>query len=190
MNAGALVILSLIVIAIVWAFWLIFKGDFMKDNNLGKLLAYFAGVILTLLIVLWVTSRFLPWWAVRLITDTQQSQDVKDLSEVVEQLVRNPETVLTTAPTQAPGITPTNTPTVSVSPVVTPETGTAQPASAVIGERTHTVQAKEGLYSICRQYFPGIIGQQLRLCADKIKQRNNLSSDNISTGQTLIIPAQ
>jgi LysM repeat protein len=186
MNAGAIVVLFLIVVAIVWAFWLIFKRDFMKDNNVWKLLAYFAGVILTLLIVLWVTSRFLPWWAVRLITDTQQSQNVKDLSAVVEQLVNNPEVVLTTAPTQAPGTTPT----VTVSPVVTPEIGSVQPASVAIGESTHIVKAGEGLYSICRQYYPGIAGQQLKQCADKIKQRNSLSSDQIYPGQTLVIPSQ
>ncbi len=180
MNAEAIVVLFLIVIGMVWAFWLIFKRDLMKDN-LGKLLGYFAGVIITLLIVLWITSRFLPWWAVRLVVDTQQSQDVKDLQVVVGQLVNSPGA--TVPPTQAPGVTPV-IPIVTVSPVVTPESGSNQLLfTPGIAEKIYTVQPQETLFSIARKH--GVTVEELR-------RRNNIpaNSDLIIIGQQLIIPSR
>ncbi len=175
MNAGAIVVLFLIFVAIVWAFWLIFKRDLMA-NNLGKLLTYFAGVILTLLIVLWITSRFLPWWAVRLINDTRQSATAKQLQDVsmdlFNQVVSGPGIVVTTAPGGA-------TPTPVSSPVATPITVPAQSLSPAGTERVHTVQSGETLYRISRYY-----GVDLQ----RLKQRNNLTSDTIYPGQQLIIP--
>ncbi|HOU15202.1 MAG TPA: LysM peptidoglycan-binding domain-containing protein [Anaerolineae bacterium] len=173
MNAEAIVVLFLIVIGMVWAFWLIFKRDLMKDN-LGKLLGYFAGVIITLLIVLWITSRFLPWWAVRLVVDTQQSQDVRDLQRVVGQLVNNPGA--TVPPTQVPTIAPI----VTVSPVVTPENSSSQSLfTPGVGERTYVVRSGDTLYRI---------SQNTGVSVERLKQRNNLNSDLIVPGQQLIIP--
>ncbi|HOT90635.1 MAG TPA: LysM peptidoglycan-binding domain-containing protein [Anaerolineae bacterium] len=175
MNAGAIVVLFLIFVAIVWAFWLIFKRDLMA-NNLGKLLTYFAGVILTLLIVLWITSRFLPWWAVRLINDTRQSATAKQLQDVsvdlFNQIVTNPGVVVTAVP-----VGPTPTP--AASPIATPVTVPAQSLLPTGSERIHTVQSGETLYRISRYY-----GVDLQ----RLKQRNNLTSDTIYPGQQLIIP--
>lgn len=48
--------------------------------------------------------------------------------------------------------------------------------------KTHTVQQNETLYRIAMNYYKDPSG------VEKIKRANNLSSDNISVGQTLIIP--
>ena len=48
--------------------------------------------------------------------------------------------------------------------------------------KTHVVQPGENLYRIGLKYFPSGGG------VDRIKSANNLTSDSISTGQTLIIP--
>ncbi|MBN2393212.1 MAG: LysM peptidoglycan-binding domain-containing protein [Anaerolineae bacterium] len=180
MNAGALVVLFLILIAIAWAFWLIFKRDLI-GINLGKLLSYFAGVILTLLIVLWITSRFLPWWAVRLVRDTQQSPNAQELQDVsadlINQIIAGPGVVVTTATVVSPSpiiVTPTPT----ISPLTTPGASSLE-SPLVAGEQTHTVQSGDTLYSISRRYG---------VTVDQLKQRNNLTSDMIRVGQQLIIP--
>lgn len=174
MNAGLIVVLFLIFVAIVWAFWLIFKRDLMA-NNLGKLLTYFAGVILTLLIVLWITSRFLPWWAVRLVRDTQQSPSAQQLQvvsiDLFNQLVASPGIVVTPAPV-------VGTPVPTVSPVATPVSGSIQPFSLSGGRTTHTVQSGENLYRISLRYGVSV---------PDLKKRNNLTNDTIYPGQQLII---
>ncbi len=181
MNAGALVILFLILIAIAWAFWLIFKSKLIGEN-LGKLLSYFAGVILALLIVLWITSRFLPWWAIRLVRDTQQSPNAQELqavsAELINQIIAGPGIVVTTAPIVQPQQPIIVTPAPTVSPVSTPGASSIQ-SLPLGGERTHTVQSGDTLYNISRRY--GITVNQL-------KQRNNLMGDMIRVGQQLIIP--
>lgn len=181
MNAEALVVLFLILIAIAWAFWLIFKRDLI-GINLGKLLSYFAGVILTLLIVLWITSRFLPWWAVRLVRDTQQSPNAQELQDVsadlINQIIAGPGVVVTTAPIVTPEQPIIVTPTPTTSPISTPGTGSIQ-SLPLGGERTHTVQSGDTLYNISRRYG---------VTVDQLKQRNGLTGDMIRVGQQLIIP--
>jgi len=180
MNAGALVVLFLVLVAIAWAFWLIFKSKLVGEN-LGKLLSYFAGVILALLIVLWITSRFLPWWAIRLVRDTQQSPNAKELqavsAELINQIVVGPGVVVTSAPvpTQQPIIV---TPVVTVSPVSTPGTSSIQ-SVPLGGEQTYTVQQGDTLYNISRRYGTTV---------DQLKQRNGIVGDMIRVGQQLIIP--
>lgn len=179
MNTGAIVVLLLVSLAIVWAFWLIFKRDLI-GINLGKLISYFIGVIITLLVVLWITSRFLPWWAVRLVRDTQQSPNAQELqtvsTDLINQIVAGPGAVgAVPTPTRQPT---TGTPAPTTSPVTTPETGSSQilPGRS---ERTHIVQSGDTLYNISRRY--GITVEQL-------KRRNSLTSDLIRVGQQLIIP--
>jgi LysM repeat protein len=179
MNAGALVVLILILIAITWAFWLIFKSKLIGEN-LGKLLSYFAGVILALLIVLWITSRFLPWWAIRLVRDTQESPNAQELqavsAELINQIVAGPGVVVTTpVATQQPIVV---TPAVTVSPVGTPGANSFGGAS-ITGEQTHTVQSGDTLYNISRRYG---------VTVDQLKQRNGIVGDMIRVGQQLIIP--
>ncbi|QCR32108.1 LysM peptidoglycan-binding domain-containing protein [Lysinibacillus sp. SGAir0095] len=48
--------------------------------------------------------------------------------------------------------------------------------------KTHTVQANENLFRIALKYYNDASG------VDKIREANNLSSNSISVGQTLIIP--
>jgi len=181
MNAGALVVLFLIAFAIAWAFWLIFKLN-LSEINLGKLLSYFAGVILTLLVVLWITSWFIPWWAVRLVQGTRQSATVQELqvagAELLKEIAGTPGIVITTAPIIPPQDPIVVTPTPTISPLNTPVVGSIQ-SVPLGGERTHTVQSGDTLYNISRRY--GVTVEQLR-------QRNNLTGDMIRVGQQLIIP--
>ena len=185
MNAGALITMFFIAVAIIWGFWLIFKRDLLSQN-IGKLVSYFAGVILTLLIVLWITSMFLPWWTVRLVENTRESENVQVLQQVGrdlwEEAMSSPSTVseVTPEPTEpggspGTGIIPTPTPA--------PQTGESGAISgqSATGGSTHVVQSGETLYSISRRYGVSV---------DAIKVRNNLGNDNIQVGQELVIPTQ
>ncbi len=183
MNVDSIVVISFIALAIVWGFWLIFKRDLMSIN-LGKLVAYFAGVVLTLLLVFWITTRFIPWWALRLITDTRESTTVVELQAVTRDLfstaVDRPLVIATPAPpTPVPDppqpVPPPPDPTVSpISP------GEPSSSAAVAGERSHVVQSGDTIYRLSQIYG---------VSQDAIRQRNNLPGDNIRIGQTLIIPA-
>ncbi len=181
MNTGALIVLLLIAFAIAWAFWLIFKLD-LKDVKLGRLLAYFIGVILTLLVVLWIASWFLPWWAVRLVQGTRQSATVQELqvagAELLKDIMSTPGIVVTVAPVIPPQQPVVVTPTPTVSPLTTPGIGSIQ-SLPLGGERTHTVQSGDTLYNIGRRYG---------VTVDQLRQRNNLTGDMIRVGQQLIIP--
>lgn len=177
MNTGALVALFLFLVGLAWAFWLIFKSKLVGEN-LGKLLSYFAGVILALLIVLWITSRFLPWWAIRLVRDTQESPNARELqavsAELINQIVAGPGVVVTAAPV---GNQPT-APAPTVSPLGTPGVISSQNAQ-IGGQRTHIVQQGDTLYNISRRFG---------VTVDQLKQRNGLVGDMIRVGQQLTIP--
>ena len=178
MNVEALIILFLIIVGLVWGFWLIFKRDLMQ-NQIGKLLSYFLGVVVTLLIVMWLVSRFLPWWAVRLVENTQESPSVQELQSVSSDLwnqLSNPNVVIPTQPSQPPA---TVEPAPGISPVATPaDTNTSQ-SVPVGGTRIHIVQSGDTLYSISRKYGTTV---------DALKQRNGLTNNTILVGQKLIVP--
>ena len=176
MNIEAIITFFLIVVGLVWGFWLIFKRDLMQ-NQIGKLLSYFLGVVVTLLLVMWLASRFLPWWAVKLVQNTQQSPSVKALTDVSTQLwndLGNVTISLTPQPQQPPNTSPNPT----ISPVSAPAGSTSQ--TVPLGStRTHVVQQGDTLYRLSRLYGTTV---------DAIKQRNNLPDNTIRIGQTLTIP--
>ncbi len=174
---GNLFTFLLIGLALVWGFWLIFKRDLMSIN-LGKLVSYFVGVVITLVVVLVLTTRFLPWWAGKLVQDTQNSARVQEVEQAVQNLWQQAVSSDTIVATAVP--LPTAT-LVAGAPQPTPAPTQQFTTQSATGERTHTVQSGETLYRLSKTYNVSI---------DKIKQRNNLTGDNIQVGQQLIIPAQ
>ena len=79
---SAVITLVFVLIAVVWGLWLIFKRDLMSADLL-KVVSYFVGVVVTLMIVLWITTSFLPWWGDRLVVNTQlQNEQLVVISEV------------------------------------------------------------------------------------------------------------
>jgi len=171
---GNIFTIVLIGLAFVWGFWLIFKRDLMSVN-LGKLVSYFIGVVLTLLVVWMITTKFLPWWTLRLINDTQQSQNVQAVDTAVQNIWKEAmsnETIVNTAvPVQPPA-------PISDAPADTtnPEPITSQS----VGRQTHTVQSGETLYKLSKDYGVTVIA---------IQQANNMNSEIIQVGQELTIPA-
>lgn len=176
MNIEAIITLFLIVVGLVWGFWLIFKRDLMQ-NQLGKLLSYFVGVVVTLLLVMWLASQFLPWWAVKLVQNTQDSPNVKALTTVSTDLwneLGNPIINLTPQPQQPPNTPPNPT----ISPISAPAGSTSQTVP-IGGSRTHVVKQGDNLYRLGLLYGTTI---------KAIQDLNHLDGDKIVIGQTLIIP--
>lgn len=192
MNAGALIPLGLVLLALAWGVWMIFKQN-PSSVNLAKIFAYFAGVVITLLAILWIVSRFVPWWGLRLMQNTRESGNVQQLEEIGRDLWEEaindvdiePTTEIIT-PEESPQATPQATPTPSgeVAPTATPapEGESLEISSqAATQESSYIVKAGDTLYSISRRY-PGV-------SVDDIKARNNLTSDIIKVEQELMIPA-
>ncbi|MEA3308650.1 MAG: LysM peptidoglycan-binding domain-containing protein [Chloroflexota bacterium] len=187
MNAGALIPLGLILLALAWGIWMIFKQN-PSSVNLAKIFAYFAGVVITLLAILWIVSRFVPWWGVRLMQNTRESGNVQELEAIGHELweeamgntVAEPTTEIVTP--EVPPATPTGNG--EIIPTATPETGAESldiSSQSAAGESAYTVQFGDTLYSISRKY-PGVT-------VAAIKQRNHLTSDIIKLEQELVIPA-
>ncbi len=72
--------------------------------------------------------------------------------------------------------TPATTPTATRPVTTTPETNT--PASSAAGNRQHQVEARQTLYAIARLY---------NVSPADLKKWNNLTSDNLQEGQTLVV---
>jgi len=174
---GILVIV-LLALALVWGIWLIFKHDMMKIK-LGELASYFMGVLITLICVGLITTRFVPWWLDRLIADTQQSQQVQSVQTAVEDILKDALSsdpiIATAVPVQPQPTTP---------PAVPPTEGgtgdTQSSTSQSIGQQTHTVQSGETLYKLSKKYAVTVVA---------IQQANNLTDETIQVGQELVIPA-
>jgi hypothetical protein len=176
LNLGGFITILFVVFAIAWGFWLIFKRDLLSVN-LTKLISYFLGVILTLIIVSWITSEFLPWWTLRLVNNTLSSEEIDDLQTAGQNLWN--EAIRGTPAISTP-VVPAPGPTVSPVSGEAPRPNTnAGASSAPAGGTTYTVQPGDTLYSISRRYNTTV---------DEIKAQNGLNSNLISPGQQLSIP--
>lgn len=174
MNLEKFIILALIIIGGVWAFWLIFKRDLMQ-NQVGKLLSYFMGVIVTLLIVMAMVAWFLPWWATQLIENTNESTYVKELQEASSTLWNDLGDGDVVVGEPDPGINVTPSPTISP---LSPQISQSQ-TSPTCGTRIYTVAPKDTLYSLSNRY--GTTVEALMKC-------NDLPNNTIYIGQQLIVP--
>lgn len=176
LNLGGFITILFVIFAIAWGFWLIFKRDLL-DVNLTKMISYFLGVILTLIIVSWITSEFLPWWTLRLVNNTLSSEEIEDLQDAGQALW---DEAIRGTPAITTPIVPGPSPTVSpLSAAPRPDSNAGASSAPAGGETTYTVQAGDTLYRISRNHNTTV---------DAIKERNGLNSNLISPGQQLIIP--
>ncbi len=174
----ALLPLALVILAGLWALWLVFKRDLLAQN-LGKLISYFLGAVLTFLAVGLLVVWFLPSWIRMQLEDANSSQDVQAIQNIVQENWNEATAPRGVAPTAAPVATEN-----PVSPiVVTPDAGAANPGIQSVqpgGATKHTVVAGDTLYSLSKRYGVSVAA---------IQQANNLATENIQVGQVLTIPA-
>lgn len=185
MDLLALFPFFLLGLGLLWALWLIFKRDLLSQN-LGKLVSYFIGVIITFAVIGWLVDSFLPGWLASRLRNTANSNDVQAIEELGRQIWNEatqgnrpmPTTQPTAAPTAAPTVAPTEAPTAVPTVAPTSEGGGGEINPS--GGQTYVVQKGDTLYSLSKRFGVSI---------EMIQKANNLgNSTDIKAGQTLIIP--
>ena len=158
--------------------FLLFRKDAFSSFNLGKLITYFIGVLITFFVVGWFVDSFVFSWANERLENADNSvqfQEFKDRSErIIDNSFSDTSTTVvqpqpTTAVTTLLIVTATPTPG-SNDPVLRPETGPTQ----------YTVMAGDTLFGIAQRYHTTV---------NDIMVVNGLTSHTIIPGQILNIPA-
>lgn len=159
--------------------FLLFRKDPFSSFNLGKLITYFIGVVITFFVVGWLVDSFVFAWANDRLENADSSvefQEFKDRSERIlddsfteetntTAVQPRPTTVITTQIVVT--ATPTSDPN---NPVLRPETGPTQ----------YTVMTGDTLFGIAQRYHTTV---------NDIMVVNGLTSHTIIPGQVLNIPA-
>ena len=157
--------------------FLLFRKDPFSSFNLGKLITYFIGVLITFFVVGWLVDSFVFAWANDRLENADTSVEFQEFKDRSERIIDNsfsdqtnttvvqpqPTTVITTqiVVTATPG---------STDPVLRPETGPTQ----------YTVMAGDTLFGIARRFNSTV---------NDIMVVNGLTSHTIFPGQVLNIPA-
>lgn len=158
--------------------FLLFRKDAFSSFNLGKLITYFIGVLITFFVVGWFVDSFVFSWANDRLENADTSVEFQEFKDRSEQIIDNSinETntstsieVQPTAPVQTIVVTATPLPN-SGDPVLRPEAGPTQ----------YTVVAGDTLFGIA---------QQFNTTVNDIMVVNGLTSHTIIPGQVLNIPA-
>ncbi len=197
MDLLALFPFFLLGLGLLWALWLIFKRDLLSQN-LGKLISYFLGVIITFAVIGWLIDSFLPGWVASRLKNTAYSNDVQTIQTLGKQIwqqatsggsqtgpIPTQQPAPTAAPTEAPTAAPTEAPTAAPTGEAPTAVPTAAPTSesggtiSPSGGQTYTVQPGDTLYSLSKRFGVSI---------ELIQKANGLAGTDIKAGQTLIIP--
>ncbi|MBK8901225.1 MAG: LysM peptidoglycan-binding domain-containing protein [Anaerolineaceae bacterium] len=159
--------------------FLLFRKDPFSSFNLGKLITYFIGVLITFFVVGWLVDSFVFAWANDRLENADTSVEFQEFKDRSERIIDNSfsddgsrqTTVVQPQPT-APTtnvIVITATPG-STDPLVRPGTGPTQ----------YTVVAGDTLFGIAQRYMTTV---------NDIMVVNGLTSHTIVPGQVLNIPA-
>ncbi len=158
--------------------FLLFRKDAFSSFNLGKLLTYFIGVLITFFVVGWFVDSFVFSWANDRLENADNSAEFQEFKNRSEQIIDNSfndeagTTIVQPQPTTVQvQIVVTATPTPgSGDPTLRPETGPTQ----------YTVMAGDTLFGIAQRY---------KTTVNDIMIVNGLTSHTIIPGQVLNIPA-
>jgi len=180
MNLARLLTLVPLIIAVSWLGYLIFKQN-LASKTLGAIVSYFLGVVIIFLAVgFLIDSFFLPWVNAR-VQNAESSMELQEFTDTVntifEESLANPTPTLVPQPTPVIiNILPEENGDGGGSPViVVPESSggtTTQP-------RTYVVQRGDNLT---------LIAQRFNTTVQALLTANNLTTDRIFEGQSLVIP--
>ncbi|MEZ4593741.1 MAG: LysM peptidoglycan-binding domain-containing protein [Chloroflexota bacterium] len=159
--------------------FLLFRKDAFSSFNLGKLITYFIGVLITFFVVGWFVDSFVFSWANDRLENADTSVEFQEFKDRSEQIIDNSinegtsSTSVQAQPTavQVQTIVVTATPSPgSGDPVLRPESGPTQ----------YTVVAGDTLFGIAQKFNTNV---------NDIMVVNGLTSHTIIPGQVLNIPA-
>jgi LysM repeat protein len=167
-----------LIIGFAFIAFLLFRKDAFSSFNLGKLITYFIGVLITFFVVGWFVDSFVFSWANDRLENADNSvqfQEFKDRSERIidDSFTNNTDnTVIQVQPTQPSA-------SVTDNPANNPESS-GQPARPESGPTQHVVIAGDTLFGIAQQYNTTV---------NDIMIINGLTSHTIIPGQVLNLPA-
>jgi LysM repeat protein len=156
--------------------FLLFRKDAFSSFNLGKLITYFIGVLITFFVVGWFVDSFVFSWANDRLENADNSvqfQEFKDRSErIIDNSFSNDSSTTVVQPQ------PTTAVTTQVVVTATPST----PSDPVLrsGPTQYTVVSGDTLFAIAQRYSTTV---------NDIMVVNGLTSHTIIPGQVLNIPA-
>lgn len=158
--------------------FLLFRKDPFSSFNLGKLITYFIGVLITFFVVGWLVDSFVFAWANDRLENADTSvefQEFKNRSEQILDNSFNDETNTTAVQAQPTVIT------IQTVVTATPPPGSTDPsARPATGPTQYTVVSGDTLFGIAQRYHTTV---------NDIMVVNGLTSHTIMPGQVLNIPA-
>jgi LysM repeat protein len=165
-----------LILGLAFIAFLLFRKDPFSSFNLGKLITYFIGVIITFFVVGWLVDSFVFSWANDRLENADSSLEFQEFKDRSERIIDNTfsEETNTTVSQPRPTVVITNaievTATPSSDPVLRPESG----------PRQYTVVSGDTLFGIAQRYHTTV---------NDIMVVNGLTSHTIMPGQVLNIPA-
>ena len=163
-----------LIIGFAFIAFLLFRKDAFSSFNLGKLITYFIGVLITFFVVGWFVDSFVFSWANERLENADNSvqfQEFKERSERIldDSLSNDSSTIVAPQPTNA-----------VVEHVVVATPTPSDPNARVIGPTQYTVVAGDTLFGIARHFNTTV---------NEIMVVNGLTTHTIIVGQVLNIPA-
>lgn len=158
--------------------FLLFRKDPFSSFNLGKLITYFIGVVITFFVVGWLVDSFVFSWANDRLENADSSVEFQEFKDRSERIIDNSFNEETNTTVSQPR------PTVVINPVqvtATPSPGSTDPVlRPEAGPTQYTVVAGDTLFGIAQRYHTTV---------NDIMVVNGLTSHTIMPGQVLNIPA-
>lgn len=159
--------------------FLLFRKDAFSSFNLGKLITYFIGVIITFFVVGWFVDSFVFSWANDRLENADNSVEFDEFKTRSEQILDNSFNEQTTTNFVQAQPTAPQVQTIIVTATPVPNSGdpNLRPES---GPTQYTVIAGDTLFGIAQKYNTSV---------NDIMIVNGLTSHTIIPGQVLNIPA-
>lgn len=179
MDLTALLYFVPLGVGAAWLFNLIFRQNLAKEP-IGKIISYFIGVLIIVVVVGWMMDSFLPTWVYQRIVGARTSSEWRQVidsstlildqsftpggdADTVVIAPTRPSEIINIVPTAIPGTNPAD---------VNPNTSG--------GPVQHVVVSGDTLTTLATKYGTTV---------NDIMLANGMSSDIIYAGQTLLIPA-
>ncbi len=158
--------------------FLLFRKDAFSSFNLGKLITYFIGVLITFFVVGWFVDSFVFSWANDRLENADNSVQFQEFKDRSERIIDNSFTEGGTTVVQPQ---PTTAVTTQIIVTATPVPGSTDPvARPQSGPTQYTVISGDTLFGIAQRY---------KTTVNDIMVVNGLTSHTIMPGQVLNIPA-
>lgn len=158
--------------------FLLFRKDAFSSFNLGKLITYFIGVLITFFVVGWFVDSFVFSWANERLENADNSVQFQEFKERSERIIDN--SFNDEANTMVIQPQPTAVITTQIVVTATPSPGSNDTILRPEGPTQYVVVAGDTLFGIAQKYHTTV---------NDLMVVNGLTTHTIIPGQVLNIPA-